>query len=168
MAKIETGIFDDQDKLMNAVERVREGGFKLVDCYTPYPVHGLDKVMGLKHSWMGWAAFILAMAGVGSGLGMQIWMNAVDWPYIIGGKPFNSWPAFIPITFELGILFCGVGSVITLFAYRGYFPGKSAKLAHPDLMRDKFGLAAVSDSRVTELKALLKDCGAEDIISTED
>ena len=168
MAKIETGIFDDQDKLMTAVERVREGGFKLIDCYTPYPVHGLDKAMGLKHSWMGWAAFILAMTGAATGLAMQIGINAWLWPYMIGGKPFNSWPAFIPITFELGVLFCGVGTATVLFAYRRYFPGKAARLAHPDLMRDKFGLAAVSDSRVDELKALLTECGAQEIISTED
>jgi hypothetical protein len=95
-------------------------------------------------------------------------MNTFDWPYVIGGKPFNSWPAFIPITFELGILFCGVGTVMVLFAYRRYFPGKNAKLAHPALMRDRFGLAAVSDSRVDELKVLLKECGAEDIISTDE
>ena len=167
MAKTETGIFNDQDKLMDAVEKVRAGGYRLVDCYSPYPVHGLDKVMGLKHSFMGWVAFALAMFGVLNGFVMQWWMNTIAWPFISGGKPFNSWPASVPIIFELGVLFCGVGTVVVLFMYRKIGPGKKARLADPDIMRDKFGLEVVSDSRVDELKALLKDCGAEKVVTME-
>ena len=168
MAKqIETAIFDDQGDLLVACRRSRENGYVLVDAYTPYPVHGIEEAMGLKHSFLGWVTFCLAMTGVAVALHMQIWTMAYDWPWIIGGKPFNSWPAFIPITFELGVLFSGVGTVVTMFAINKLYPGKEVKLPAPEVMDDHFALAVVAGDRSDKLQALLKDCGAKRIISSE-
>ncbi|OGP07406.1 MAG: hypothetical protein A2048_05815 [Deltaproteobacteria bacterium GWA2_45_12] len=110
------GIFDCPEKLKGAVEKVRALNVTRFDCFTPFPVHGLEKVMGLKRSWIPWATLVYGLLGGGLLFAFQAWTSAVDWPLNIGGKPFISWPAFIPVTFEGAILFGGVLTVITLFA----------------------------------------------------
>jgi hypothetical protein len=99
------GLFDDEDSLLAAARRVREAGWRRWDCHVPHPVHGLSDAMGLPPSRMGWIAIGAGAVGVASALLMQWWMSAVDYPVRIGGKPLASWPAFVPITFELFVLF---------------------------------------------------------------
>lgn len=111
------GLFDDTQDLLRAAEKVRDTGYKSWDCHTPYPVHGLDAAMGLKESPIPTICLTAAFIGVATALLMQWWMSAVDYPVRIGGKPFASWPAFAPITFELFVLFAALatmGSVLVL------------------------------------------------------
>lgn len=97
--------------LYHACERVRDAGYAAWDAHTPFPVHGLDKAMGLRPSIVPWIVCVMGFSGAGLGFLMQYWMSAVDYPLIISAKPFNSYPAWVPVTFELGILLGSFGAV---------------------------------------------------------
>ncbi len=105
------GLFDDPDSLITAAETVRDAGYRRWDCHTPYPVHGLDDAMGLKPSPMSYICLGAGALGASAAMLMQWWMSAVDYPVRIGGKPMFSWPAFIPITFELFVLFAALATM---------------------------------------------------------
>lgn len=111
--KFLVGIFDDEDILLQGVGGIREKGVKIHEVYTPFPVHGLDEVLGYKRSRLPIAAFLFGLTGTGLALTMQIWMLGFDWPMIIGGKNFVSLPPFIPVTFELTVLLSALGMVAT-------------------------------------------------------
>ena len=104
--------FDDEDRLLHAVATTRENGFEIVDVYTPYAVHGLDKAMGLRASRLTWICFVCGAIGLALSLYFEYWTSAIDWPINVGGKPFDSLPAFIPIAFECGMLGGALGAVI--------------------------------------------------------
>ncbi len=104
------GLYDDCNDLLAAAEKVRDAGYSHWDCHTPYPVHGLDDAMGLKPSPMAYICLTAGFIGGGLGLLMQWWMSAVDYPVRIGGKPLFSWEAFVPITFELFVLFAALAT----------------------------------------------------------
>ncbi|MEC9476004.1 MAG: DUF3341 domain-containing protein [Planctomycetota bacterium] len=102
--------FETADLLMEAATGVRDQGFRLWDCHTPYPVHGLDQAMGIRPTLLPWLVFGGGATGFTGGLLMQAWMNAVDYPFLISGKPFWSIPASIPVAFELTILLSAFGA----------------------------------------------------------
>jgi hypothetical protein len=97
--------------LYHACERVRDEGFTRWDAHTPFPVHGLDKAMGLRRSPLPWIVLVMGLVGVALGFGLQVWVHGIAYPLVISGKPFFAWPAFIPVTFEIGILFAALGAV---------------------------------------------------------
>ncbi|MFT7517041.1 MAG: mono/diheme cytochrome c family protein [Myxococcota bacterium] len=97
--------FDDVTTLCNAAEKVREAGYTKWDCHTPFPVHGLDDRMGIKFTKLPWIVLVMGLTGCGLAVLMQWWMNAVDYPYDISGKPRYSLPANVPIIFEMTVLF---------------------------------------------------------------
>lgn len=101
--------------LYHACEKVRDAGYGAWDAYSPFPVHGLEKAMGVKASVVPWITCILGFCGACFGFAVQYWMNAVDYPLIISAKPLNSYPAFVPITFECGILLGSFGAVLSMF-----------------------------------------------------
>lgn len=111
--KFVVACFDDEAPLFAAVKNVREQGYKLHDVYTPYPVHGLDHAMGLRETSLHTAGFIYGITGTATALSGMSWIFVRDWPQIYGGKPHFALPAFIPITFELTVLFAAVGMVLT-------------------------------------------------------
>ena len=104
--------FDSTSAVYHACERVRDAGYTRWDSHTPFPVHGLDRAMGLKPSPMPWICLVTGLAGAAAGFGLQWWTLAVAQPLVISGKPFVSWPAFIPVTFELGVLGGALGAVL--------------------------------------------------------
>ncbi len=116
--KFTLGIFDDSDKLLHAVETLRNKGVKIFDCYTPFPVHHLDKALGYERTNLTISAFLCGLLGALSGFTLAYTMNVMDWPMIIGGKPttLNMFTSFIPVIFELTILFTAFGMVIMFFA----------------------------------------------------
>ena len=133
-------VFTNEADLLNAARKTREKfNFKKYDAFTPYPVHGLDDAMGLKRSWLPWVTFIAGLSGTATALALEIWTSAVDWPVNIGGKPFISLPAFIPITFELTVLFGGLATVGALF-YACGLPNANPKILHPRITNDRFVL----------------------------
>jgi hypothetical protein len=95
----------------HACERVRDAGYTRWDAHTPFPVHGLDKAMGLKRSPLPWIVLVMGLTGAGLGFLLQWWVHAKAYPLVIGGKPYVAWPAYIPVTFELGVLFAAAGAV---------------------------------------------------------
>jgi Alternative complex III, ActD subunit len=106
--------FADPEKLMQACAKVRDQGFSAWDAHTPFPIHGLDKAMGLRRSWVSAFVLVMGLAGAGFGMLMQWWVATTAYPLVISGKPFFSWPAFIPITFECGVLGGASGAVLGL------------------------------------------------------
>ena len=97
--------------LYHACERVRDAGFTRWDAHTPFPVHGLEGAMGLRRSLLPWIVLVTGLTGASLGYTLQWWVHTTAYPLVISGKPYNSWPAFIPITFELGVLFAAFGAV---------------------------------------------------------
>lgn len=108
--------FDSVDKLLAGCRRVRDAGYLKTDAYTPFPVHGIDKALGIKSTVLPWICLVCGLTGTTIALTMQIWMNAIDYPYIISGKPFISMPAFIPVTFELTVLLAAFGAFFGMLA----------------------------------------------------
>jgi hypothetical protein len=101
--------------LYHACEKVRDAGYGAWDAHTPFPVHGLERAMGLRPSIVPWIVCVMGFSGAALGFLLQWWTSAVDYPLIISGKPFNSYPAFVPVTFELGILLGSFGAVFGMF-----------------------------------------------------
>lgn len=163
--KFIVGNFDDEAVLFPAVKSVRKSGHKIYEIYTPFPIHGLDKAMGLRDTSLHTAGFIYAAIGTATALGFISWALAVDWQIVFGGKPFFSLPAWIPIMFELTVLFSSVGMVLT-FCYL-------CQLA-PFVKKDHFNLRSTDDLFVMVLEstgrtneaetiAFLESLGAKDV-----
>ncbi|MCH1495596.1 MAG: DUF3341 domain-containing protein [Rubripirellula sp.] len=111
--------YESVDSLLNACRRVRDAGYKKTDAYTPFPVHGIDKALGIKPTVLPWIVLGCGLTGTVTALVMQIWMNSIDYPYIISGKPYISLPAFIPVAFELTVLFSSFGAFFGMWALNG-------------------------------------------------
>jgi hypothetical protein len=159
------GIWSCDQELLVAAEKMRLAGYKEFDAITPFPVHGMEEAVGIKRSKIPWVTFFAGVTGCSAGLYMQYWMSAVSWPINVGGKPFFSIPAFIPVTFELTILFAALFSVGTMFFLNG-LPKMNPPIIDPNLTSHKFALW-VPDSEVgysvEKVEAFLKELGAEEI-----
>lgn len=128
--------FENPADTMHAAEKVRDLGFRRWDVFTPFPVHGMDKAMGLKNSSVGWFSFIGGVSGYTCGMLMIWFMNALDYPILIGGKPmFSPFSAFPP-SYELTILFGSFGSLLGML-----FLNRLPRLHHPLLKNRRFALA---------------------------
>lgn len=127
------GEFETVDEIMAVCSKVRDAGYIRWDSYTPFPVHGIDRAMGIKRTLLPKIVFGAGLTGLMVGLGMQYWMNAVDYPYIISGKPLFSLPAQIPIIFELVILFSALTTFGGMLALNGL-----PQLHHPLDSSDAF------------------------------
>jgi hypothetical protein len=103
--------FADPPSLLEACARLRDAGFTRWDAHTPFPVHGLDRAMGLPPSRLAWIVLAMGLSGAAGAFGLQAWVHTAAYPLVISGKPFLSWPAFIPVTFEVGVLFGALGAV---------------------------------------------------------
>ena len=97
--------------LYRACERVRDEGFTRWDAHSPFPVHGLSRAMGLRRSLLPWIVLVMGLMGAAAGFGLQWWVHTAAYPLVISGKPFFTWPAFIPVTFEVAVLFGALGAV---------------------------------------------------------
>jgi len=111
--------FDSVDTLLAACRRIRDAGYTKTDAFTPFPVHGIDKALGIQPTALPWIALAGGLSGTTIALVMQIWMNAIDYPYIISGKPYISLPAFMPVAFELTILLASFGAFFGMWALNG-------------------------------------------------
>ncbi|MCW3462645.1 DUF3341 domain-containing protein [Chitinophaga nivalis] len=159
------GLFDDEAVLFPAVKKVRTAGYKLHDVYTPFPVHGLDHAMGLRETSLHTAGFIYGITGTTTALSFMSWVFNVDWPLNIGGKPHFPLPAFIPITFELTVLFAAVGMVMTFCYLCQLMPGVKKHIFHPRQTDDKFVMVIelTEKTNAEEVKNFLAAAGAKDI-----
>jgi hypothetical protein len=110
------GEFETPEKLIHAVEQVREAGYRRFEAYSPFPLEGLSEAMGLKRNLVPLITLIGGLTGGIGGFGFQYWVAAITYPMNIGGRPLNSWPAFIPVTFELTILGASLAAVFGMLA----------------------------------------------------
>lgn len=160
------GIFDNEDILLEGVEKVRDNGVKIHEVYSPFPVHGLDEALGYKRSRLPMAAFLFGMTGTGLALTMQIWMLGYDWPMIIGGKNFASLPPFIPVTFELTVLLAALGMVATFMIVSDMKPYKWPRQFDLRSTDDKhvmaIDLALNAGKSKEDIKRILKEAGASE------
>ncbi|MDA8745056.1 DUF3341 domain-containing protein [Rubripirellula amarantea] len=111
--------FTSVDTLLAACRRIRDAGYTKTDAFTPFPVHGIDSALGIKPTVLPWIVLVCGLTGTMTALVMQIWMNGIDYKYIISGKPFISLPAFIPVAFELTILFASFGTFFGMWILNG-------------------------------------------------
>ena len=159
---------------LRAAETVRDAGFTKWDVFTPFPVHGLDRAMGLKNSRVGWFAFLGGVAGYTTGMLMIWWMNASDYALIVGGKPMFSPHSAFPPSYELTILFGAFGAILGML-----FLNRLPRLHHPLLKHKRFALAThdrfyvvieTADPKYseTETRKLLEAAGSKRIEMVEE
>lgn len=112
--------FDNGHELVHAAESARKAGYRAMDAYTPYPIEELDAALGIPHTRIALITLVAGLSGAAGGFGMQVFGASMHYPFIVGGKPPLSWPAFIPITFECGILAASICTVLGLLFINGF------------------------------------------------
>ena len=98
-----------------AAEKLRDAGYTKFDAHTPYPVHGMDAAMGMRDTPLGWIVLAMGLTGLIGGFAMMFWMNGIDYPLIIGGKPPDAIASMVPVLFECTVLLSAFGAVFGLF-----------------------------------------------------
>lgn len=164
------GVYDDEDVLLHAIEKIRAAGTKIYTVFSPYPVHGIDDALGIERSRLPIAAFLYGLTGLTFALWMQIYMLGFDWPMIIGGKPHIALPAFIPVSFELTVFFTGHGLVLTFLIVCGLYPRWKTPVLDVRSTDDKFIMAIEVKEGVTDFEkvnTLLRDNGAIEVNQKE-
>jgi ActD protein len=160
-------VFSRQEDLLGAAGASREHGISIVDAYAPYPVHGLAAALGLRPSRLPWVCFLLGAFGGAAMLAFQHWASAVDWPINVGGRPWNSFPAFVPIAFEVIVLVAAVGTVAAFIAVAGLRPWRVEQIPDPRVTDDRFALVVNAGSpdertRIEELVARFRPVSIEE------
>lgn len=165
--KLIHGLFDDDDILMDGVKAIRQKGYEIDEIYTPFPVHGLDKAMGLKPTRIAYASFAYGLFGLLLASWLTWYMMIHDWPQNIGGKPNGTWLknmlSFTPILFELTVFMAAHLMVWTYFFKNKLYPGKKAGNPDPRTTDDKFLMEFIIEGDTTELESLLKENGAFEV-----
>ncbi|MDP2303602.1 MAG: DUF3341 domain-containing protein [Ignavibacteria bacterium] len=160
-------LYDSPNAIIKAAKTVTDKGYKNFDVHSPYPVHGMDKAMKLPPSKLGFVTLAFGLSGAAIALLFMYWTMTIDYPMIIGGKPFFSLPAFIPVTFELTVLLATLSTVIGMVTFFFYFPNNSHPIHDTNYMKsvsiDKFGLCIEADDEKfneEEINKLFTDLGA--------
>jgi hypothetical protein len=159
------GVFRHPDDLIHAATRTNERAYKHWDCFTPYPVHGLDPAMGLTRSWLPWLAFGGGMTGLLIAITLQTVVMTMNWPMNFGGRPFFAFPDFVPIMFELTVLLAGLCTFFGVFLSQG-MPTMAPLILDKRFTDDRFGLWIASDNDgfdLAEVKAFITDLGADEV-----
>ncbi|GLU42711.1 DUF3341 domain-containing protein [Allomuricauda sp. NBRC 101325] len=170
-SKVIQALYDDDDVLMHAVKKVRAEHHHIEEVYTPFPVHGLDKAMGLAGTRIAITSFLYGCLGLTVAVVMMNFIMIKDWPQDIGGKPSFSYlenmPAFVPIMFELTVFFAAHLMVITFYLRSRMWPFKKAE--NPDVRTtdDHFLMEIGVHDNEKELAALLMETGAIEVKVTE-
>lgn len=166
--------FDTPAAVLHAAEKVRDAGYKDFDTHSPFPIHGMDKAMGLTDSKLGLIVFPVGMTGTTLAFLMMWWMNGVDYPLVIGGKPPFSIPSMIPIMFELTVLLSAFATVFGMF-HLNRLPRHHHPLFNSDrfgsFSNDKFFLSIESTDpkwSLEKTRSLLESCHATNIELVED
>jgi ActD protein len=129
--------FEDPTSLVNAAQRAHREGYRRLDAYSPYPIEELHEALGAHHTRLPLIVLLGGLAGCIGGYSLQYWVSAITYPLNIGGKPFHSWPAFIPVTFECTILVAALSAVLGMLALNGL-----PQPHHPVFNVPRFALAS--------------------------
>ena len=157
--------FDDEEVLFPAIKQVRKSGYKIHDVYTPFPLHGLDKELGMRDTSLHTVGFIYALTGLTTALGFISWILTKDWVQNYGGKPHFSLAAWIPIMFELTVLFSGVGMTLTFCYLCQLAPFVKKHHFHPRATDDQFVMVieCTANTNVQEAENFLVAAGAKEV-----
>lgn len=148
--------FDDESNLIEISNEFKKFEVSIEDFYTPFPVHGLDVFLGITRSRLPFVTFVAGAMGLILAMLFQIWTSAVDWPINVGGKPMLSIPAFIPIAFELMVLFGALASVAAFFYISKLYPTKTPKILHPRQLDDKFLVLVKIENNREKIEEIVK------------
>jgi hypothetical protein len=154
-SRVLVSVFTNENDVLKATAAARKEGLAIVDVFTPYAIHGLDRAMGLPPSRLPWVTFLLGLFGAVTMTVFQYWASAVDWPINVGGKPWNSLAAFAPVIFEVTVLLGGVGTVVAFIYWAGLKPGIDSPLGDLRVTDDRFALVLGSGYSRTKVESLL-------------
>jgi hypothetical protein len=133
------GFFDNASGLIEGTKKVREANYQSFDAFSPFPIHGLEKAQGLKRSNLPFVTMGAGLTGFMCAILLQGWTSVVSWPLNVAGKPYWSWPAFVPIFFELTVLFAGLATVGAMFIVNG-MPNLKKRAFDNNITRDRFAI----------------------------
>ncbi len=148
--------FDDESDLVEISHEFKKGEITIEDYYTPFPVHGLDEFLGITRSRLPYVTFVAGSFGLTVAMLFQVWTSAVDWPINVGGKPMLSIPAFIPIAFELMVLFGALTTVAAFFYISKLYPTKKPKILNPRQLDDKFLVLVKIENNLEKITEIVK------------
>ena len=160
------GIYEDEDTLVNAIKQVKQSGIKIHEVFTPYPIHGLEDVLGYRRSRLPIAAFLFGLTGTTLALTMMFYMMGIDWPMNIGGKNYTPLPTFIPVTFEMTVLLSAFGMVGTFFVVSNLKPYGKPKIFDIRSTDDKHVMAIdLANNYLSreEISSILNQSGASEV-----
>jgi len=166
------GVYNDDDVLLNAVTQARKEGYQMHEVFTPFPVHGLDEAMGLQDTRLHTIGFVFGAIGTLFALPAMSYIMSIDWKVIVGGKPFFSFPAYGPISFELTVLFASIGMTVVFYIRNGFSVLRDAEILDNRITDDKFVMAFClkkyhEEADITKITGILKQSGAEEVYVKE-
>lgn len=170
MSKRIYGIFDDEEVLMSAIVSLKQKGIVIKDVQSPFPIHGIDPLLGVPRTRISITAFIYGITGTSLALLMVWYMMIHDWHINIGGKPefmlYMNLPAFIPVTFESTVFCAAHGMAITFLLRSKLLPGVTAPIFHPRTTDDKFvaHIDVKDESKLSEITGHIKAAGASEVL----
>ncbi len=166
-SKVVHALYNDDEVLLDAVKEIKSAQHHIEEVFCPFPVHGLDKAMGLAPTRLAITAFMYGVTGLSVAIWMTNYMMIQNWPQDIGGKPSFSWlenmPAFVPIMFELTVFFAAHLMVITFYMRSKIWPFKEAENPDPRTTDDHFLVEIPVSGDVAALTTLLQSTGAVEI-----
>ncbi len=160
------GSFGSEEDLLRATAAARQRGWTIVDTYVPFAIHGLDAAMGLRRSRLPYVCLFFGLLGAVVALVFQQWTMSISWPINVGGRPWNSLPAWIPVTFEMMVLFGGLGVFFAFLVVCRLSPGKERSDLPPGVSSDRFLLLVEETETAREVEALrqlFRDCHVIDV-----
>ena len=169
--KVIHAIYDDEEILLNSVKSLKSQGIDITEVFSPFPIHGLDPVLGLKETRMAITSFIYGCVGLSFG-GLLIYYIMISgvgksWPMNIGGKPnftfYQNLPSFVPIMFECTVLFAGHLMALTYFFRNKMYPGSTSTSPDPRTTDDKFLVEIQIDNNEDMIKSILNETGVLEI-----
>jgi len=169
------GLYDDDDTMIAGIKSIQKEGIKVNDAYSPFPVHGLEDVLGIKWTRLAICAFLYGLTGLTLAMLAINYFMIIDWPMNIGGKPsqdlYQNLPAFVPIMFEFTVLSAAHGMAITYFLRNMTLPGLPPRNPHPRTTDDHFAIEIDPDTHKNhskeDIQSLLKNTGVVEIFEKE-
>ena len=161
-------VFDDPDLALTGVRGLREAGFVIDDVYTPFPVHGLPRAMGLRDTRLAYGPLVGGIVGLFLAVDLQLWTHTFSWPLNIGGKTMTAVPAIVPVSFELTVLLAGIATVAALFWACRLRPRMKvpASQPHPRVNDDRFVVVVIEQDgsfAMLDFRALTAELGSVEL-----
>lgn len=161
-------VFDDEDKMITSIKKLKEKKLEIYEVFTPYPLHEVIKLMKRK-SMLPTAAYFYGLFAIIAVLGFLYYTSVISWPLVYGGKPFNSFPSFIVVTIILTILIVTIGSLATFSARSKLYPGQKNTIFHKQATDDKFivviNISEAEKQEIENAENLFKSEGAVEILT---